>query len=108
MVDADQGEVAGEGDRLGRRQPHQQRADQAGAAGHGDSLDRRQLDAGAGQRLLHHHRDRLDVPARSQLGDHPTVAGMDVDLGGDDVGENPAPVADDGGSCLIAGRFDAE
>jgi hypothetical protein len=32
---------------------------------------------------------------------------MDVDLGGDDAGQDFAPVGDDGGSGFVAGGFDS-
>jgi hypothetical protein len=48
------------------------------------------------------------VFARSEFGDDASVFAVDIDLGGDDAGENGAAVEDDGGSGLVARGFDAE
>jgi hypothetical protein len=48
------------------------------------------------------------MPAGSEFGDHPSVAGMDIDLGGDDAGENLPPVANNGSGGFVTGRFEAK
>jgi hypothetical protein len=108
VVDRQKGDVAGVGDRLGGVGADQQRPRQAGAGGHRHGVDVAQGAAGAVQRLVQDGDDRLDVLARGELRHDAAVAGVQLDLGGDDAGEQPAAVADDGGCGLVAGGLDAE
>ena len=86
---------------------HDERGDQAGAGRHGDPVDLAQVDLGvlAGARQRREH--RLEVGAGSDLGDDAAEAGMQVDRGGDLVGEQLG-AADDPHAGLVAARLDAE
>jgi hypothetical protein len=48
------------------------------------------------------------VLAGGELRHDAAVEGVQLDLGGDDAGEQAAAVADDGGGGLVAGGLDAE
>ena len=41
-------------------------------------------------------------------GEDATVLGVQVNLGGDDVGADGRPASDDGGGSFVAGSFDGE
>ena len=51
--------------------------------------------------------DLAEVFAGGEFGDDAAVFAVDVDLGGDDAGEDVAAVGDDGGGGFVAGGFDA-
>ena len=51
--------------------------------------------------------DLAEVFAGGEFGDDAAVLAVDVDLGGDDAGEDFAAVGDDGGGGFVAGGFDA-
>ncbi len=93
----------GKGHRLGGGEPDQQRADQTRAAGNRHPLDGSRGGRRLFQGLVDHRRNRLQMLARGNLRHHTAVTGMDIDLGGDDIGQDLAAVADDGGGSFVTG-----
>ncbi len=107
VMHADQGNPPGKGYRLGRRQPDQKRPDQPRTAGDGDPLDRRRATPPC-SRASSTTTEWPQVLARGQFRDHPAVAGMDIHLGGDDIGQDLTAVAHNGRGGFVTGCFEAE
>ena len=87
VVDRDQREPARGGQPLRRRHADEQRADQAGALGHRHRVDVAEIGPRAGERVVHHRVDELEVVARGDLRHHPAEAVVHA-LRGHDVGED--------------------
>ena len=60
------------------------------------------------ERFAHDRNDLAEMLARGEFGDYAAVFAVDVDLRGDDAGEDAAAVGDDCGGGFVAGGFDAE
>ena len=90
MVDADQRQAGGRGERLRHLHPDQQRADQPRAAGHGDAGQIAQLAAGATERFVRHRQRALQVVARGELRHHAPILRVEGGLGVHHVREDPA------------------
>ncbi len=108
MIDAQQRLIRRQRQALGVIDADQQRTDQTRSARHGDGVKLRRGHAGVVQRLIDDVADRLDVGARGEFREDAAVFGVQVDLRGDDVGDNRLAVDHDGGGGLVAGRFNAE
>ena len=92
VVDHDQGQAGGVGERLGRRDAHQQRADQARALGDGHRVDLGQGQAGALERRVDDGVHRPEVVAGRDLGHDAAVGGVQVGLRRDDARDDlPSP-----------------
>jgi len=108
VVDADQRQPLPEGQPFGEVDADEQAAGQAGAARHGDGVEGVVAEGGFLHRLADDRADDLDVGAGGDLREDAAVRRMQVNLGGDDIGDDVPPVADDGGSGLVATGFDAQ
>ena len=108
VVYAEQGQPGGERQPLGRVDAYEQRAGEARAVGHGDAVQLGQLDARGLQGPADHRDDGEEVLPGGGLGDDAAEVGVEVGLGGDDVGDYMAAVLDDGNGGLVAGGLDAE
>ena len=86
----------------------EERADEAGALSDGDGVEIGERDFRLLERFADDRDDLAEMFAGGELGDDAAVFAMDVDLRGDDAGENAAAVGDDGCGGFVAGRFDAE
>src|SRR6185312_12948371 len=107
VIDRDQRQPAGGGDRLRGRDPDQEGADQPGPGGGGDRLDVVQSHPGLAERRLDHRGGQLQVVAGGDLGDDAAEARVGGGLRGDHVGED-APAVEHGGAGVVAGRLDGE
>ena len=108
VVDGHERHVPHEGERLGRADADQQRADQPGPGGGGHRVDLVVGHAGLDERLGHDRGEHLDVGAAGDLGHDAAVAGVLVDLAGDDRRPHPGGALDDRGGGLVARGLDAE
>ena len=86
MVDGDQRQAGGKGQRLGVGDAHQQRAGKSGAAGDGDGVQVGEGDAGLGERGPDHGDDGAQMLAAGQLRHHAAVARVCGDLRGNNRG----------------------
>jgi hypothetical protein len=107
MVDRRERKLARRGERLRARDSDEQRADEPRALGDRDGVDVVERGARPRERIVDDGREELQMVTRCDLGDDPAVAVMDS-LGGDDVGEQLAAGADDGGARVVAARLDRE
>ena len=64
--------------------------------------------AGQVQGLGEHRGQQLHVGPSGQLGDHPAVAGVQIDLAAHHRGDDHRPTVDHGGRGLVAGGLDPE
>ena len=108
VVDTDQGDPGRKAQSLGGGDTDQEGADQAGPVGDGDGVHLLQLFPSLLQGLADHLRDALGVFSGGDLGHHAPVEGVDIDLGGDHIGQDRAAVDNDGGGCLVTAGFDRE
>ena len=108
VVDAQQRQVGAQRQALRVVHADQQRTDEARSARYGDGVHGGQRRGGLRQGLVHDRRNGLHVGARGQFGEDAAVAGVQLDLRGDDVGEDFASVAHDGRRRLVAGGLDTE
>jgi len=83
-------------------------AGEAGALGDGDGVDFSESDFCLVERFAHDWDDFAEMLARGQFGNNAAVFAVDVDLRGDDAGEDAAAVGDDSGGGFVTGGFDAE
>ncbi len=116
-MDSDEGEGANLGEGLGDGEADEEGADEAGAVGDGDGFEVVPGGGGALHGLADDGEDRLEVAAGGDFWDDAAEVGVEVILGGDDVGkELDAAVggtagggaADDGGGGFVTARFEAE
>jgi hypothetical protein len=108
VVDRNERDPPRPGDRLRRREPHEEGADQPGPARDADARDVAQPHSRLCQRLADHRGHELEMAAGGDLGDDAAVAGMELGLRGDDRREHGAVAGHDGGSRLVAGSLDAQ
>jgi hypothetical protein len=108
VVDGDEGLVEGEGHGFGAADADEQGAGESGTFCNCDCVNLIERDAGFGERPANDGDDVADVFARGDLGDDSSIEGMLGDLGGDDVGEDFAAGADDGGCGFVAGGLDRQ
>ncbi len=109
VVDGDEGLVEAEGEGFGVGDADEEGAGEAGAVGDGDGVEVAAVgDAGSAHGGADDGDDVAEVLAGGEFGDDAAVVGVDGDLRGDDVREDFAAGADDGGGGLVAGAFDAE
>src|SRR5690348_8880514 len=80
MIDRHEREPARPRDRLGRREPDEQRTDEAGPLRDGDLLDVIERRARVRQRLAHDGGDELEMPPRGDLRDDAAEAGVQLGL----------------------------
>ena len=106
VVDGDQGHPQGAGRRLGEVHPHQHRPDEAGGVGDGDGVQVLPAQPGVGQGPLGQGDDGLHVLPGGDLGDHPAVEGVHLDLGGDAAGQHRPAVLHHRRRRLVAGGLD--
>lgn len=76
VVDAQQRQVAADGQPLGHVHAHQQRADQPRPAGDGHAIEVVEAQMGLAHGLLDNGVDHLHVAARGHLREHAAVAGV--------------------------------
>ena len=108
VVYAEQGQTGGERQPLGGVDADEQRSGETGAVGHGDAVEVGQLDASVLQGPADHGDYGEEMLPGGGFGDDAAEAGVEVRLGGDDVGDYPAAVLDDGDGRLVAGGLDAQ
>ena len=80
MVDRDQRQAAGEGQRFGIGEAHQQGSHQAGPRGGGNGVQAAQRNRGPLQRFTHHGNDGAQVLARSQFRHYAAILAVGVHL----------------------------
>ena len=108
VVHRDERHIQRVGRALGKVQPHEHRADETRRVGRGHGVDVFFLDARLLERLIGQRGDGLDVLARGDLRHDAAVERVQVSLRRDGVGEDLAPVFDDGDGCLVAGGLESE
>ena len=108
VVDGDEGLAGAEGEGLGVEDADKEGSGEAGAVGDGDGVEVGVLESGFGYGGADDRDDVAEVLAAGELGDDAAVVGVEGDLAGDDVREEIAAGADDGGGGLVAGGLDAE
>ena len=79
-----------------------------GSVGHRDRVDVVPGRAGIGPGLVEDRGDPAQVRACRDLGHDPAGRGMERDLRGDHVGEDPPAIVDERDAGLVARRFDGE
>ena len=108
MMDSDQRDPCRKAQSLGGRDADEQGAHQTGTVGHGDGIHFLQLSAGLLQGLADDLRHALGVLSGGDLGHHAAVERVDVDLGGDHVGEDLPAVHNDRSRRLITAGFNCQ
>ena len=108
VIDGDERQPPRPGERLGSREPDEQRADQPGAGRDGDGVDVVERGPRLLERLADHRRDQLEMPARGDLRDDPPVFRVQFGLRGHDVGTNLTAGGDDSRGCLVTRGLDPE
>ncbi len=107
VVDSDEGETPCPGGGLGEAVPDEQGPDQARPGGGGHAVEVVGMDPGAAQRLMGERAHRLDVGPRRHLRHHPAEASVEVDLGGEDIGQDLGS-PDHRHRRLVAGSLEGE
>lgn len=108
VIDCDERQVLGEGERLGIGDADEECSGKTGAGGDGDGIEIGEGEVGLCKRGTDDGDDGAEVLAAGQLGDDTAVAGMGGDLRRDDGGECVASARNDGRRGLVAGGFNAE
>ena len=108
MVDGDEGQTAGEGQRFGVGDANEEGAGEARTGGDGDGVKVGKGDASLGKGSADDRDDGAEMLAGGQFGDDSTVAGVGGDLGGDDGAKGAGAALDDGGGGLVAGGFNCK
>ena len=108
MVHTDQRYSGREAQSLGGGDTDQQGTDQSGPIGDRDGIQILQSLSGLLQPLPDHLRDSLGMLSGGYFRHDTPVQSMDIDLGGNHVGKDLAPVDHDRGSCLIAAGFNCK
>ncbi len=108
MIDADERNAAGPGQRLARREADEERADQPGPRRRGHEARVLESNVRGGERLLERGRQVFEVRPRRHLGHDPAVARMSQKLRRNDVGEHPALAVENGDGRLVARGLDTE
>ena len=85
VVDSHQGQTRGQCQRLGGVHSHEQGPGQARAVRHGNGVDALQVEAGTPQGFLQNGHHLQHVLPGSDLRNHSPIAGMHLDLRGDDI-----------------------
>ena len=106
VVDLHHRHVERQGQPLGKRDAHEQRAEQAGTAREGDTVQVGHADARLADRPVDYRNDILLVRARGQLGDYASVLPVNF-LTGNDVRQQPS-APDHGGRRIVARGFDSQ
>ena len=109
VVDGDEAFLPGEGEAFGGGDADEEAADESGAVGDGDGVELGLGvgDAGSGEGFGDDGIEGFEMGAGGDFGDDAAELGVEVDLGTDDIGEDLAAIADDGGGGFIAGGFDS-
>ncbi len=108
VVDADEGFVEAVGEGFGVGDAYEEGSGEAGAFGYGYGVEVGEGDVCFGDGCADYGDDVAEVLAGGEFGDYSAVVGVEVHLGGDDVGEGFGAGADYGGGGLVAGGFYAE
>ena len=108
VVDPGEGELPGQGERLGLAHPDEQRADQARADGGGHGVEVPARHPGPTERLADHRREELEMGAPGDLGDHPAVHGVQVHLARHHRRQHLGPTVDHRRGGVVARGLDAE
>jgi len=108
MIDGDEGQAEGKGQRLGIGDAHEQSPGQAGTGGNGDGIEIVQGDAGLLDGGADDWNDGAKMFAAGQLGDYSAIAGVGCDLRGNNGGECARAAFDDSSGGFVAGAFNAE
>jgi len=107
MIDADEWFVQRERRRLRRLQPDEQGVGQSRPLRRRHGVELLNGNARLAQRGLRDGQKIFQVFARGEFRHHAAVFRVQLDLRGDDVGQD-FPVAHDGGAGFIAGSFERE
>ena len=94
--------------RLSIGDAHKQGTNQPRPLRYGDGVHIREFHARLRKRLTHHGHNPAQMLARSQFRHDTTVFPVKVRLRRHDVGQNLAPIRDNGGGRFVAGRLDPE
>jgi len=108
VVHADDGQAPRPRIGLGGHEAHHQGADEPRAAGHGDAIEGGAIHPGVIESLGDDRVDQLEMPPGGDLGHHPTIARVEIDLAADDAGEDAVAVLNDGCRRLVAGGLYAQ
>ena len=108
MIDPDEGNVPGKGQRLRRRNSHQKSPHQARPIGYRHLMDLRQRHPRLPQCLVNHRHDVDNVVAGRDLRYHPAKLLMHGNLRGDNVRQQPSPAAKHRRRRFVAARFNAQ
>ncbi len=107
MVDGHEWQLASGRQRLGRRQPDEQRSDQARSLRRGDQADLVEAAASDLERTIYDRVDELQVMARGDLG-HDAAEVLVRRLRGDHVGADAPVLVDHRGARVVAARLQRE
>ena len=105
VVDGDERLVCGVAQALHAADAGEQRADKPRPVGDGEGIDILQAHVRCPERLVNHAVAGFDVRAAGDFRDDAAIERMEVNLAENDVGDDGAPILDDGGSGFVAGRF---
>ena len=107
VIGGDQRQLAGEAQRLGVSDTHQQRADQPGALSDSDCTEVFQTDIGFGKRLLHYGYYGSQVFSRGQFRNDAAVPCVSVQLRSHNARSHLPAIHDNGGGSFVARAFDS-
>ncbi len=108
VVDAVEGLAAREGQRLGRRNAHDEAADQSRADGDGDRVDVGEPHLGASECIVDCRAQKRDVLPACNLGDDPAELRVEAILIGRDVRQRALAVTHDRRRRIVARGLKSE
>ena len=108
VIDADEWFARRERDAFGSVETDEQRRGKPGCVCRRHRVDLFDGTAGFRQRLLNNRLDQLQVIARSQFGHNAPIRAMERYLGADDVRQDFAALAYDGGGRFVARSLNAQ
>ncbi len=101
VMDRDQRFIAGESESLGGFDANQQGTDQPGPESNRKRVYIVERQSMTDQEIVNHGNQALNVGAGGDLRNHPAEAGVELNLGSDNVGQDVTPVFDEGDGCFI-------
>jgi hypothetical protein len=111
MIDRHQRQAARQGRRLAEAEAHHHPADQTRSGRRGDPVQTVIAHVRLGHRAARHLGDHLDMAARRDLGHHPAIGRVIVDLAVNDRGQHLGPAGSQAhhrGGRLVAAGFQAQ
>jgi hypothetical protein len=108
VVYRDERDAGGEGDRLCISEPDEQRTGKAGAGSRGHGLKIVESNASLAQSFADYRNDSAQVFAGSKFGNDAAIFAVDLELAGDNGGQNFGFTRENSGCGFIAGRFDGQ